>query len=91
MISKCKWCGKLYLKKTNAEQYCSNHCKRQAKLESKRNYINKRNKSGYVYNTRIKNLTTLGSLGTSSSSKCKASFNEEYVSIRKEMKRVGLN
>lgn len=91
MISKCRWCGKLYLKKTNAEQYCSNYCKSQAKLESKRNYINKRNKSNYQYNTRVKNLVTLGSLGTSSSCKCKSSFSEEHISIRKELKRLGLN
>ena len=43
-----------------------------------------------MYNTRIKNLTTLGSLGTNSSYHMKPDFKEEYKSIKSEMKMLKL-
>ena len=85
ILEKCRYCGKLFIKKSNAEKYCSQHCKHESTLESKRKYINKRNlrKS---YNTRIKNITELGSWGTSSTSHMKQSFEDEIRSIKAEMK-----
>lgn len=89
-IEKCAYCGNLFIKKTNATKYCSEKCKHESKLESKRKYINNRNLKEKFYNTRIKNITTLGSFGTSSTSKRKSSFKEEYKSIQSEMKMLKL-
>lgn len=89
MIGKCRWCGCLFEKHSN-EKYCSCYCRKQARLESKRNYINGRNLRDKHYNTRIKNLTTLGSKGTSSDVKVKKSFREEHNSIVSEKRRLGL-
>ena len=89
MVEKCKFCGKLFIKKHNAQKYCCDKCSHEAELESKRKYINKRNRRK-VFNTRIKNLTTLGSLGTNSSSHMKNSFEEEYDSIQTEMRMLKL-
>ena len=88
-LEKCNYCGALFIKKGNANRYCCKDCKHEAKLESKRKYINKRN-TRKTYNTRIKNLTTLGSMGTSCSYHRKPSFEEEYRSIRSEMKMLKL-
>ena len=85
ILAKCQYCGKLYIKKHNANKYCSKECKHESQLESKRKYINKRNlrKS---YNTRIKNITELGSLGTSSTCHRKESFEDELRSIRSQIR-----
>lgn len=86
-LEKCSYCGTLFIKKHNAEKYCCNSCKYQAKLESKRKYINKHNLKK-VYNTRIKNLTELGSLGTSSSYHMNSNFDDEYKSVKSELRRL---
>ena len=88
-MAKCKWCGNLYLKQSNAQKYCSSYCKHEAKKETDRVYINKHNLRR-CHNTRVKNLVTLGSLGTSSSFHKKSTFKDEYKSIRKEIKRLHL-
>lgn len=51
--------------------------------------MNKRNRQ-QIYNTRIRNLTTLGSKGTSCTVSVRKSFDEEHKSIRKEMRRLGV-
>lgn len=89
IVDKCRWCGTLYIKKSNAQKYCSHHCKREAKKENDRKYANKHNQRRY-YNTRIKNLVTLGSLGTSSTYHRKKSDKEEYESIRAQFKMLKL-
>ena len=85
MMGKCRYCGKLFIKKSNANQYCTEHCKHESALESKRKYINRRNIRKSC-NTRIKNITELGSWGTSSTSHRKDSFEEEIRSIKSEMR-----
>ena len=89
IVDKCRWCGTLYIKKSNAQKYCSPNCKKEAKRETDRNYANKHNKRRY-HNTRIKNLVTLGSLGTSSSYHRKKNDKEEYRSIRSEFRMLKL-
>lgn len=89
IIDKCRWCGNLYIKKSNAQKYCSNHCKREAKKENDRNYANKHNQRKH-HNTRVKNLITLGSWGTSSTSHRRKDFYDEYKSIRSEFKMLKL-
>ena len=89
VIEKCRWCGKLYIKKNNAQKYCSTYCKQEAKRETDRAYINKHNKRT-CYNTRIKNIVELGSLGTSSSFHRRKTFEEEYRSIRSEFRMLKL-
>ena len=85
MLEKCSYCGKLFIKKSNANKYCCNHCRHESILESKRKHINKKN-TRKSYNTRIKNITELGSWGTTSTSHRKKDFREEYQSIRSQMK-----
>lgn len=89
MINKCKWCGALYLKNNNAQKYCSPYCKKEAKKETDRKYANTHNLRKH-YNTRIKNLVTLGSLGTNSSYHRKNNDKEEYKSIQSEFKMLRL-
>lgn len=89
IIEKCHFCGTLYIKESNAQKYCSTYCKKEAKKESDRNFANKNNLRKQ-YNTRIKNLVTLGSLGTSSTCHRKPDFKEEYKSIRTEFKMLKL-
>lgn len=89
ILSKCSWCGNLYVKKNNAQKYCSAYCKKEAKREHDRIYVNKRNKQKH-HNTRIKNLVTLGSWGTSSTCHMKKSFREEHKSVRSQLKMLKL-
>ena len=85
ILERCRWCGELFIRKSNAEKYCCSECRYQSRLESKRKYINNRNLKK-TYNTRTKNLTTLGSWGTDSSYHRKNDFHDEYVSIKKQMR-----
>lgn len=87
IMEKCDYCGQLYIRKNNAQKYCSLHCKHEAQLESKRRYINNRNLQKH-YNTRVKSITELGSLGTTSSCHRKSSFEEEIRSIRRMKKML---
>ena len=89
IVDKCRWCGALYIKENNAQKYCSPNCKKEAKRETDRNYANKHNQRRH-YNTRIKNLVTLGSLGTSCSYHRRKNFDDEYKSIRSEMRMLKL-
>ena len=89
IIEKCQWCGTLFIKESNAQKYCSTHCKKEAKKEKDRDYVNKHNLRKQ-YNTRIKNLVTLGSLGTSATSHMKKNFEEEYKSIQSELRMLHL-
>ena len=88
-LKKCSWCGQLFLVRNNAQKYCTEECKHEALLESKRKYINSRNLKKH-FNTKVKALTTLGSYNTSSTSHSKKTFEEEEKAIKKEKRRLGL-
>lgn len=87
IVEKCSYCGSFFVKKSNAQKYCSEHCKHEAQLESKRKYINKRNLKKQ-FNTRIKNLTTLGSLGTDCSYHMKSDFSDEAKSVKSQLRML---
>ncbi len=87
LVEKCRYCGRLFIKRSNAEKYCSQVCKHERQLESKREYINKRNLNK-CYNTRVRNLTTLGSKGTITSPHRNPSFNEELRIIKSQLKLI---
>ncbi len=59
-ISKCKWCGNYYTKTHNRTQYCGNHCRKQSRLEQKRNWEHHRRKTDPQY--RKEELGTIGSI-----------------------------
>ena len=87
----CKWCGKPFKKKYNQQVCCSSECQGNLTREnsaksSMRHYY--RHKVG---NTNKKAITSLGSKGTSSTSKPKESFEEEHEWAMKEAKRIGFN
>ena len=86
-VEKCSYCGALFIKKSNAQKLCSQHCRHESQLESKRKYSNKRNLEKH-YNTRRVNLTTLGSLGTISSSHRNPNEKEETRIIKSQLKRI---
>lgn len=91
MMSKCKWCGKEYEKKYNNQACCSRECQDNLTREnsaraSMRHYY--RHKIG---NVNKKAITTLGTMGTSATTKPKHTVEEEHKSILKEAKRLGLN
>lgn len=87
ILIKCSWCGKLFFRQNNAQKYCSEQCKHEALLENKRKYINNRNKKKH-FNTRIKNLTTLGSLNTGLGCKPNVDFEKEHRLVKKELRRI---
>ncbi|MBQ6345151.1 MAG: hypothetical protein IJI96_03450 [Methanobrevibacter sp.] len=87
LVEKCRYCGKLFIRKHNAEKYCSQHCRYEAHLESNRKYINKRNRQR-TYNTRVKNLTTLGSKGTISSPHRNLDFKQEARIIKSQLRMI---
>lgn len=90
-FSKCKWCGKLYEKDYNNQVCCSKECqdKRTQELSAKRSmrhyYKHK------IGNVNKKAITSLGSKGTSSTTKPKSSVEEEHKSLISEARRLGLN
>lgn len=90
-LSKCKWCGRLYIKEYNNQACCSRECQDKLTAEnsaksSMRHYY--RHKLG---NTSRKAITSLGSKGTSSTSKPKDDFYEEHKSLLSEARRLGLD
>lgn len=87
LIEKCRYCGRLFIKKHNAEKYCSQHCKYEAHLESNRKSANKRNKQR-TYNTRTRNITVLGSLGTISSPHRNPNFDVESRIIKSQLRMI---
>ena len=87
LVEKCNYCGSLFIKTSNANKYCSEHCKYEAQLESKRKSANKRNLKRQ-YNTRVKNLTTLGSMGTVSSPHRHKDFKEEARIIKSQLRLI---
>lgn len=90
-LSKCKWCGKLYEKEYNNQVCCSKECqdKRNQELTARRSmrhyYKHK------IGNVNKKAITTLGSMGTSATTKPKPTAEEEHKSLVKEARRLGLN
>lgn len=90
-LSKCKWCGKIYEKEYNNQACCSKECQDKLTAEnsakaSMRHYY--RHKVG---NVNKKAITSLGSKGTSSTTKPKDSFEKEHKSLISEARRLGLN
>lgn len=90
-ISTCKWCGKEYEKKYNNQACCSKECQDKLTAENSCKSSMKHYYKHKVGNTNKKAITTLGSKGTSSTSKPKESFEEEHEWAMKEAKRIGFN
>ena len=87
----CKWCGKPFKKKYNQQVCCSSECQGNLTREnsaksSMRHYY--RHKVG---NTNKKAITSLGSKGTSSTTKPKENAEDEHEWAVKEARRLGFN
>lgn len=87
----CKWCGKPFNKKYNQQVCCSKACQDKLTAENSAKSSRKHYYKNKVGNTNKKAITTLGSKGTSSTSKPKESFEEEHEWAMKEAKRIGFN
>ena len=89
---KCKYCGKLFVKKHNREVYCSKECRNYALKEQKARYQAKRRlkikRKELVLNEY--QISGMGSYGTSCTGHMKSNFEEEYRSVQREMQRLGL-
>lgn len=85
ILKKCEWCGKLFVRKHSASKYCSDYCRRQGNLESKRNKQREYNKRK-VWNTKIKNIVALGSKNTSLGSKANPNFKIEQELIDNQIR-----
>ncbi|WP_407462810.1 hypothetical protein [Methanobrevibacter sp.] len=86
----CAWCGKEYEKTSNRQVCCSKECQ-----ENRNRELAAKRQSRYYYrhkigNTNSRNITDLGSKGTSQTSHSKENFHDEYRSIQSEKKRLGL-
>lgn len=89
---KCKYCGKPFTKRHNREMYCSDDCRKNALREQKARYQAKRRmriKQKVLIVDEYKKYG-LGSYGTSANGHRKNKFSQEYMSIQKEMRRIGL-
>ena len=90
-IRYCQWCGDPFEVRSPNQKYCpqdEKDCSREAKRESWR-------KASYKYRDRYKNVLTISQvykLGSGwLSSSAKNDFNEEYLAIQKEKKRLKIN
>lgn len=91
MISTCKWCGKEYEKQHNNQACCSKECQDNLTRENSAKSSMRHYYKHKVGNTNKKAITSLGSKGTSSTTKPKESFEDEHKSLVNEAKRLGLN
>ena len=89
-VSKCKYCGKPFIKVENRSTLCSYKCKVKSTQDNKAKYQRKRRKAindGSLITNEAKQL------GTSTvllSKGIKSSFEEEHLVILKEKRRVGI-
>jgi len=90
-IRYCQWCGDPFEVRSPNQKYCpqdEKNCSREAKRESWR-------KASHKYRDRYKNVLTISQvykLGSGwLSSSAKNDFNEEYLAIQKEKKRLKIN
>lgn len=91
MISTCKWCGKEYEKTSNRQVCCSKECQDNLTRENSAKSSMKHYYKHKIGNTNKKAITSLGSKGTSSTTKPKESFEDEHEWAVKEAKRIGFN
>lgn len=75
----CKWCGSLFNKKHNREEYCSEKCRCEGNKENGRNRFRK-----YYKKYGKRNNMGSGSLGASRRNE----FDLEFSIIQKELKRL---
>lgn len=90
-MSKCKWCGKLFVKEYNNQACCTRECQEQLTRENSAKSSMKHYYRHKINNTNKKAVTTLGSKGTSSTHHPKETFEEEHKSLMREAKRLGLD
>lgn len=88
-MSKCKWCGKLYEKEYNNQACCSKECQEKLTAENSAKSSMKHYYKHKIGNINKKAITSLGSKGTTSSSKPKETPEEEHEWAMKEAKRIG--
>ena len=82
--AKCKWCGETYTKTHNRQQYCSEHCRKEAKKEQ-----DQKHRLRYFYKNREKIYAT--QLGTRTIGAHRNPDDErEQEIIRNEIDRLGL-
>jgi len=84
-LKKCNWCGREFVKKHNRQVYCSDFCKKHARQEKNRGYFRK-------YYHKYKEIMTEKQrcgLGTGYLSMHRNdNFNQEFLAIRNEMKKL---
>lgn len=90
---KCSWCGRTYLRKSNAQKYCSSECKHNARLETQRKATAKYRKlhgRGYeVGGTVIKKGNKL--IDVSLGATRHEDPLKEYYTVHKKVLELGLN
>lgn len=79
VLKKCKWCGKLFEKQHNREEYCCDDCRRYARMEQKAEWI--RN-----YRKEYSQVECIGSGGLGKHRR--KVFLEEHIAVCNEMKRL---
>ena len=90
-MAKCKWCGKLFEKQHNNQVCCSEECQKERNREASARSSHKHYHKHKYRNVSVKAWTTLGSKGTSCTSKPKDDYEKEHKSILSEMRRLGLH
>ena len=91
MMSKCKWCGKEYEKKYNNQACCSKECQDNLTAENSAKSSMRHYYKHKIGNTSKKAVTSLGSKGTSSSTKPKDTPEDEHEWAVNEAKRIGFD
>lgn len=88
--SKCRRCGRLFIKFTNRSTLCSDECKTSNNQDNKASYQRKRRK---LINDGVLISNETKQVGTSTvllSKHIKPTFEEEHSVILREKRRVGL-
>lgn len=84
MTTKCKWCGKEFIKNHNRQMYCSDNCREYARQEQKLQY-NKKYRKNIIKDDYYYGLGS-GGLGKHKSN----SFDKEIQIIKKEKIRLNI-
>lgn len=86
LLKKCKWCGKLFFKYHNRQEYCSHTCSTYAHMEQKAEY-NRKYRRQYLLDEKTRNGLGSGFL----SGHMYEDEDDELRAVQRELKRLRLN
>lgn len=89
-VSKCKYCGRSFIKVENRSSLCSYKCRVKSTQDNKAKYQRKRRKAINNGSLIVRDKEQLGTSTVLLSKSIKPTFEEEHSVILKEKQRVGI-